>query len=76
MRSNGPDEVHPTGHLQVKGGAHGRTWYALWRDADGRHQKILGPAWVKDGGKRTPRGAVVWRAANWSDSSTASANAG
>ena len=25
---------------------------------------IQGPAWVKDSGKRTARGAVVWRAAN------------
>jgi hypothetical protein len=37
---------------------------ALWRDADGRHQKRLGPARVRDSGRRNPRGAVVWRAAN------------
>jgi hypothetical protein len=42
----------------------GRRWHALWRDAEGRHQRILGPAWVKDSGKRTRRGAPVWRAAN------------
>lgn len=54
--------VRPTGHLQVKGQRGGRTYYALWRDADGRHQRRLGPAWVKDSGKRTPRGAVKWAA--------------
>ena len=56
--------VRPSGHLQVVDRRSGRRWHALWRDADGRHQKILGPAWVKDSGRRTPRGAVVWRAAN------------
>ena len=35
---------------------------ALWRDADGRHKKRLGPAHVKDSGRRTARGAKVWRA--------------
>jgi integrase len=57
-------EVRPSGHLQVVDRGGGRRWHALWRDADGRHQKVLGPAWVKDSGKRTPRGAIVWRAAN------------
>jgi integrase len=56
--------VRPSGHLQVVDPGTGRRWHALWRDAEGRHQKVLGPAWVKDSGKRTPRGAVVWRAAN------------
>jgi integrase len=56
--------TRPSGHLQVVDPGSGRRWHALWRDADGRHQRILGPAWVKDSGKRTPRGAIVWRAAN------------
>jgi Phage integrase, N-terminal SAM-like domain len=56
--------VRPSGHLQVVDPGSGRRWHALWRDAEGRHQKILGPAWVKDNGKRTARGAIVWRAAN------------
>jgi hypothetical protein len=56
--------VRPSGHLQVVDPGTGRRWHALWRDAEGRHQRILGPAWVKDSGKRTPRSAVVWRAAN------------
>jgi integrase len=54
--------VRATGHVQVKGGAGNRRYYALWRDADGRHQRLLGPAHVKDSGRRTPRGAIVWRA--------------
>src|SRR5579863_1114418 len=54
--------VRPSGHLQVKGEAGKRRYYALWRDADGRHQRLLGPAHVKDSGRRTPRGAVIWRA--------------
>jgi integrase len=57
-------EGRPSGHLQVKGPKGRRAWYALWRDADGRHQRRLGPAHVRDSGRRTPRGAVVWRAAN------------
>jgi hypothetical protein len=54
----------PSGHLQVRGDPRHRVWYALWRDADGRHKKRLGPAHVKDPGRRTPRGAVVRRAAD------------
>ena len=52
--------VRPTGHLQVKGERGNRAFYALVRDAEGRRQRKLGPAWVKDSGKRTPRGAVRW----------------
>src|SRR4051812_3176111 len=59
-------EARPSGHLQVKGPKGRRAWYALWRDADGRHQKRLGAAHVRDSGRRTPRGAVIWRAANGS----------
>jgi integrase len=58
------DAVRPSGHLQVVERADGKRWHALWRDAGGRHQKVLGPAWVKDSGRRTARGAIVWRAAN------------
>ena len=52
----------PTGHLQVKGGRASRRWYALWRDAEGRHQITLGPAHVRDSGRKTSRGATIWRA--------------
>ncbi len=38
-------------------------WVALWRDAEGRHKKTLGPAWVKPHGK-SPKGATRWRAAD------------
>ena len=55
--------VRPSGHLQVKGRRGARRYYALWRDAAGRHQRLLGPAHVKDSGRRTPRGAVIWRSA-------------
>jgi len=54
--------ARPTGHLQVKGARGARAFYALWRDADGRHQRKLGPAWIKDSGRRTARGAVRWSA--------------
>src|ERR1700678_4164761 len=55
----------PTGHLQVtQEGKNGqRVYRALWRDADGvRGAKSLGPAHVRDSGRRTPRGAIIWRA--------------
>lgn len=54
----------PTGHLQVKTDDAGvRSYFAFWRDAYGvRGGKKLGPAHVRDSGRRTPRGAIVWRA--------------
>jgi integrase len=58
--------VRATGHLQVKGARGARHYYALWRDAEGRHQRLLGPAHVKDSGRKTARGAVVWRVADGS----------
>jgi integrase len=58
--------VRATGHVQVKGKAGNRRYYALWRDADGRHQRLLGPAHVKESGRRTPRGAIIWRAGDGS----------
>jgi integrase len=57
---NSQATVRPSGHLQVKGTRGNRAFYALIRDAEGRHQRKLGAAWVKDSGKRTPRGAVKW----------------
>ncbi len=50
-------------HLQVKSAAGRRRYPALWRVADGR-PLCLCPArrHVKDSGRRTPRGAIVWRA--------------
>ena len=55
--------MRPSGHLQVRASASGvRRWHALWRDAEGRHQRVLGPAHVKPAGRRTARGATAWRA--------------
>jgi len=60
-------EVTPSGHTQVKVDRQGRrAYWAYWRDAEGKHGKRLGPAHVKDSGRRTPRGAVIWRAADGS----------
>jgi integrase len=57
-------EVKPTGHLQVKKdrGGRGRSYWAYWRDAEGRHGRRLGTAHVKASGRRTPRGSTIWRA--------------
>ncbi len=53
-----------TGHLRVRGEPGARRYLASWTDhTGGRHTTKLGGAHVKDSGKRTPRGAVVWRAA-------------
>ena len=55
----------PTGHLQVKTNRSGgtRSYWALWRDQHGaRGGRRLGPAHVRDSGRRTPRGAIIWRA--------------
>ncbi len=58
------DEIRPSGHVQVRQdkNGRGRSYFAYWRDADGPHKKRLGPAHVRDSGRRTVRGAVVWRA--------------
>lgn len=53
----------PSGHVYVAERQSGRFWYAKWRDADGQHQKRLGPAWVKPHGT-TARGAPRWRTAD------------
>ncbi len=54
----------PTGHLQVKSDRNGaRSYFAFWRDEHGaRGGKRLGPAHVRDSGRRTSRGAIIWRA--------------
>jgi hypothetical protein len=57
----------PTGHLQVKADRSGstRSYWALWRDQHGaRGGRRLGPAHVRDSGRRTARGAIIWRAGN------------
>jgi hypothetical protein len=53
-----------TGNLAVDSRKDGRVWVAKHRPATGRFTRsVVGPAWVRDGGRRTPRGAVIWRAA-------------
>jgi integrase len=56
-------DTSATGFTTVRPGKKGRRlYYVYWRDAGGRHGQCLGPAHVKDSGRRTARGAVVWRA--------------
>lgn len=58
-------ESRVTGHLQVRERGGARQWQARVTDRDGRERtRVLGRAHVKDTGKRTPRGAIVWRSAN------------
>ena len=55
----------PSGHLQIRShrGGRGRSYVAYWRDAEGRKfGRTLGPAHVRDTGRRTARGAIIWRA--------------
>jgi integrase len=50
-----------SGHTQVKGKP--RRYFAHWIDGDGtKRTRTLGLAHVKDSGRRTPRGAKIWRA--------------
>jgi integrase len=52
-----------SGHLQVKGPPKNRKFFASWFDAGGvKRTRTLGRAHVKDTGRRTTRGAIVWRA--------------
>jgi hypothetical protein len=44
MATEATRETRPSGHLQVKGSPGERAWFALWRDADGRHKNRLGRA--------------------------------
>ena len=57
-------EVVAHGHLQIIGESGNRRWRAFWWDADGKHTRVLGPAWAKNSGKRTARGAIVWHVAD------------
>ena len=64
--------IEPSGHLQVKSdrNGRGRSYWAFWTDAEGKHGRRLGPAHVKDSGRRTARGAIVWRAGDGSKPSS------
>ena len=63
---NGKQEVDANGHLQVIGTRGSRRWRAFWWDADGKHSRVIGKAWVQSSGKKTARGAIVWHAADGS----------
>lgn len=52
-----------SGRLQIRNGACGRVWVAVWRDGAGRHKKTLGRVWVKRH-RKTAKGAPKWRAAD------------
>lgn len=63
MAANAAPKI--TGHLGMDERKGGRVWVAKYVTADGRTtRKVLGSAWAKDSGRKTPRGAVVWRAAD------------
>jgi hypothetical protein len=55
-----------SGHRSVRTTRAGkRKYFAHWIDRDGVHRtRTLGGAHVRDSGRRTSRGAVVWRAAH------------
>jgi len=54
-----------TGSLRIEDRTKGRVWVAAYIRADGtKTRKTLGLAWVKDSGRKTARGATVWRAAD------------
>ena len=60
-----PAQQQITGHLQVRGEGNRRRYFASWWDENGsRRTTKLGPAHIKDSGRRTPRGAVIWRVAS------------
>ena len=61
---NEKQEVGVNGHLQVVGSRGNRRWRAFWWDADGKHSRVLGPAWVQSSGRKSARGATVWHAAD------------
>src|SRR5438552_3906795 len=62
MGQNADARVEPTGHWQVVQRRRRRVIKAYWTDAEGKHGRTLGPAHVKDSGRRTSLGATVWRA--------------
>ncbi len=59
-------ELAPNGHLQIVGGRGNRRWRAFWWDADGKHSRVLGRAWVQSSGRQTARGATIWHSADGS----------
>lgn len=53
------------GSLRIEERRGARVWVAKHARAEGGYtRRVLGPAWAKDSGRRTPRGAVIWRTAD------------
>lgn len=52
-----------SGHVRIEERKRGpRVWVAKYQTAAGRPtRRVLGPAWAKEGGRRTERGAPVYR---------------
>ncbi|WP_196189259.1 hypothetical protein [Conexibacter sp. W3-3-2] len=58
-------DVRITGHLIVDARRNGRVYVASFAQAGGgKTRRVLGPAWVRDSGRQTARGAIIWRAAD------------
>jgi len=58
-------DVSISGHVTVEKRKGGRVYIASYMQASGSKTRVvLGPAWVKDSGRRTARGATIWRAAD------------
>lgn len=54
-----------TGSIRIEPRDGYRVWVAKYGRAEGAAtRRVLGLAWAKDSGRRTARGAVVWRAAD------------
>lgn len=59
------NEPRITGHVRIEDRKSGRVWVAKHGRAEGGFtRKVLGPAWAKDTGRKTSRGAPVWRVAD------------
>jgi integrase len=50
-----------SGHLEILVRKRGPVFYVKWRDANGQHKKVLGPAWLRQVGSDA-RGRPVWKA--------------
>ncbi len=58
----GPSRAKPvSGHLEIHDLKRGPVFYVKWRDANGQHKKVLGPAWMRKTGVDAS-GRIVWKA--------------
>ena len=49
-----------SGHLEIHDLKRGPVFYVKWRDANGQHKKVLGPAWMRKTGVDVS-GRIVWK---------------